>query len=222
MFAVQGILLALLARERTGRGQRVDVGLLDSTVALLTYQASYYFATGRPAGRSGNRHPTIAPYDTLSASDGELILAIGNDQQWQRFCAATGLEALAADPRFATNASRVEHYDLLRPVLARLFVTKSRQAWSTELRAAGVPCGSVRDIGEVLADPQVAARDMIETIDHAAAGHLSLLGVPVKLSETPGSIRTPPPMLGEHTDAVLTELGLTPSEIAALRSTGAI
>ena len=222
MFAAQGILLALLARQRSGVGQHVDVGLFDATVALLTYQASYYFATGRTAGRMGNRHPTIAPYDTFPAADGDFVLAIGNDQQWQRFCAAAGLPELAADERFATNAARVANGGALRALLIGRLRERARGEWLAILKEAGVPCGSVRDVAEVLADSQLDARGMIETVEHAAAGHLRVLGIPVKLSATPGAVRTPPPALGQHTGAILRGLGLSEEEIARLGSTGAI
>jgi crotonobetainyl-CoA:carnitine CoA-transferase CaiB-like acyl-CoA transferase len=222
MFATQGILLALLARTRTRLGQQVDIGLLDATVALLTYQASYYFATGQPAGRMGNRHPTISPYDTFPAADGDFVLAVGNDQQWRRFCSSAGLGELADDARFATNSSRVQHYDALREVVAARLRTRRRSEWIDILKAAGVPCGAVRDVGEVLADPQLDARAMIEQVDHVAAGQLRVLGMPVKLSATPGAVRWPPPTLGQHTDAVLRELGLTDQEIGDLRSAKAV
>jgi crotonobetainyl-CoA:carnitine CoA-transferase CaiB-like acyl-CoA transferase len=163
MFAANGIALALLARARTGRGQLVDVGMLDATAALLTYQAGIFFATGSSPGRLGNRHPTIAPYETFEASDGEFVVAVGNDEQWRRFCGAIDLSQL--------------------------------------------PCGSVRSIGETLTDPQLEARDMIARLEHAAAGAIRTLGVPIKLSDTPGAVRTPPPTLGEHTHFVLRELG---------------
>jgi crotonobetainyl-CoA:carnitine CoA-transferase CaiB-like acyl-CoA transferase len=222
MFAAQGILLALLARTRSGRGQRVDTGLLDATVALLTYQASYYFATGQPAARMGNRHPTIAPYDTFPASDGDFILAIGNDQQWQRFCAAAGLEPLLQDRRFLTNASRVEHYGALREILVAHLRSRSRNGWIQQLKEAGVPCGSVRNVAEALGDPQIAARDMIAAVNHAAAGHLQLLGIPIKLSDSPGNVRSAPPVLGQHTDAVLRELGMDEEAIGELRRARAV
>jgi formyl-CoA transferase/CoA:oxalate CoA-transferase len=222
IFASHGIVLALLARERTGRGQLVDVGMLDSTVALLTYQAGIFFATGTSPGRLGNRHPTIAPYETYTARDGDFVIAVGNDEQWRRFCGAVGLDGLASDPRFETNRDRVTRYDELRPLLAARLLERPRAQWLEALTAAGVPCGSVRDVGEVLGDPQLAARDMIAHLEHAAAGAIRTLGVPIKLSDTPGAVRTPPPQLGEHTDAVLRDLGFAAEEIARLRATGTV
>ena len=217
MFAAQGITLALLARVRTTRGQRIDIGMLDATAALLTYQAGIYFATGTTPGRMGNRHPTIVPYETFHASDGDFVVAVGNDDQFRRFCGIIGAETLARDPRFSTNRDRVISYDELRPLLAERLRARSRQEWVRDLKAAGVPCGSVRDVAEVLADAQLEAREMIETIDHASAGAIRMLGVPIKLSETPGSVRLPPPALGQHTDRILEECGFSRGEIDALR-----
>lgn len=223
LFAAQGITLALFARERTGAGQFVDVGMLDSVAALLTYQAAIYFATGSAPTRMGNRHPTIVPYETFAAGDGELVLAVGNDDLWRKFCAAAGLEALAQDPRFATNRDRVVNYDTLRPILAKRFREQSRGEWLEQLRAAGVPAGSVRDLHEVFNDPQMIERAMIAAVSHPAAGPLRLLGVPVKLSATPGAVRQAPPLLGEHTDRVLVQdAGLDAAAVAALRSAGVI
>jgi crotonobetainyl-CoA:carnitine CoA-transferase CaiB-like acyl-CoA transferase len=220
MFAAQGITAALLARERTGQGQAVDIAMLDSVAALLTYQAGIYFATNRAPGRMGNRHPTIVPYETFSAADGEFVLAIGNDDQWRRFCRVAGIED---DERFATNRQRVVAYDQLRPLLAERLRRESRRYWIEGLTAAGVPCGSVRDLAELFADPQVAARAMIEEVQHATVGPLRVLGTPLKLSETAASIRTPPPRLGEHTASVLTaEAGVTATELEALRAKGVI
>ncbi len=223
MFAAQGILLALLARTRSGRGQRVDVGMLDAAAALLTYQAGITFATGHAAGRLGNRHVSIVPYDTFAAADGTLVVAVGNDVQWRRFCAALGAPGLADDGRFATNAARVQHRDALRPILERLLTPRTRAAWVTTLREAGVPCGSVRDVAEALADPQLEARAMIESVDHLTAGAIRVLGVPIKLSDSPGAVRTAPPALGQHSDAILrADCGLSGEAIAALRATGAL
>lgn len=222
MFAAQGVTLALLARVRTGRGQHVDVGMLDSTAALLTYQAAIAFATGAAPSRMGNRHPTIAPYETFAAADGDIVIAVGNDDQWRRFCDAAGLTEIAGDERFATNAARVRNYGALRPVVADRLAQRRRGEWIEGLRRAGVPCGAVRDVAEVLGDPQLGARGMIAAVEHAALGHLRVLGVPIKLSATPGAVRSAPPTLGQHTDRILREFGLSTSDIATLRADNAI
>jgi crotonobetainyl-CoA:carnitine CoA-transferase CaiB-like acyl-CoA transferase len=215
MFAAYGVAMALFARERTGRGQEVDLAMLDATVALLTYQAGNYFASGKVPARLGNRHPSIVPYETFTASDGEFVLAVGNDDQWRRFCAIAGLPE---DARFATNRQRVTGYDELRPFVADRLRMEPRQYWIDRLTAAGVPCGSVRNFEELFEDPQIAAREMITRVEHATIGQLQALGVPVKLSDTPGAVRTPPPTLGQHTTAVLEQdLGFSAEAIAALR-----
>src|SRR5262245_45822624 len=220
MFAAQGITAALLARERSGRGQFVDVSMLDSVVALLTYQAGILFATGTAPARLGNRHPTIVPYETFSASDGEFVLAIGNDDQWCRFTVVAGLTDVE---RFATNRQRVTGYAELKPILDRVLATRTRAQWIEALGAAQLPCGSVRDLQEVFADPQVAARGMVTELDHAIAGLLRLVGSPLKFSDTPCAIRRPPPTLGQHTDEVLTiDLGLAATEVDQLRASGVI
>jgi formyl-CoA transferase/CoA:oxalate CoA-transferase len=223
MFATQGILLALHARERIGRGQHVDIGMLDAVTALLTYQAAIYFATGVPPKRMGNRHPTVVPYETLQASDGDVVLAVGNEDQWRRFCRVAGLGELATDPRFATNRDRVLNYDALMPVVCDKFRERTRTEWMAALMGAGVPCGAVRDIHEVLTDEQVRARSMVESLSHPVTGEIRVLGIPVKLSDTPGDVRRAPPRLGEDTEGVLTkDLGLSPSRIAELRQAGVI
>ena len=223
MFAAQGIAMALLARMRTGRGQRVDIGMLDSTAALLTYQAASYFATGRSPERLGNRHPTIVPYETFDAADGGFVIAVGNDELWRAFCRAIGLADLADDPGYAANRDRVARYDELRPKIAERLLTRSRSEWLATLTGEGIPCGSVRDVGEVLEDPQLSARQMIETVDHVTLGALRVLGVPIKLSDTPGRIRSAPPTLGQHTDQILrTVVGLDDEEIASLRALRAV
>jgi crotonobetainyl-CoA:carnitine CoA-transferase CaiB-like acyl-CoA transferase len=217
LLAVQGILLALYRRQRTGGGQHVDISMFDGVVSLLSYHASMYLTTGTVSRRVGNRHAAIAPYDTFAAADGEFFLAIGNDDQFARFCRTAGLEALNDDARFETNPARVVHYDDLRGLLVAALRERPRSYWIDALTAAGVPCGSVRDVPEVLADPQVLARRMIEVVEHVALGPLKVLGVPIKLSDTPGSVRTAPPTLGQHTDAVLRGLDLSDDTIADLR-----
>jgi crotonobetainyl-CoA:carnitine CoA-transferase CaiB-like acyl-CoA transferase len=220
MFAAQGITAALFARERTGHGQEVDIAMLDSVVALLTYQAGIYFATGSAPVRMGNRHPTIVPYETFRASDGDFVIAVGNDEQWRRFCAVSRIEA---EERFATNRQRVTGYAELKPILEARLRTEARAHWIEKLTTAGVPCGSVRNLHELFDDPQVAARSMISSVDHPTIGPLRVLGTPLKLSDTPPSVRTSPPTLGEHSDAVLAgELGYTREEITSLRARGIV
>ena len=216
MLAVQGVLAALLARTRSGRGQRVDIAMLDAVTSLLTYQASSAFATGRTPARMGNRHPSIAPYDTFATGDGEFVLSVGNDDQFRRLGEVLGRPALAHDPRFATNADRVKNSDALREDLSSLLATWTRERLLAALTAAGVPCGAVRTVTEALADPQLAAREMIVPLEHVTAGSIKVLGTPLKLSDTPAGVRTPPPTLGQHTRAVLEELGLADAEIRAL------
>jgi len=220
MFAAHGIALALFARERSGRGQAVDVAMLDSVAALLTYQAAIYFTTGSAPSRMGNRHPTIVPYETFAASDGEFVLAVGNDEQWRRFCEVAAFEDHG---RFTTNAARVTGYAQLKPLLDAHLRSRTRVDWIERLTAAGVPCGSVRDLHDVFSDAQLSARDMIAHVEHSRIGALTLLGVPVKLSATPGDVRSAPPTLGQHTDAVLRrDLGLDEPGIASLRSRGVV
>ncbi|MEO6222127.1 MAG: CoA transferase [Vicinamibacterales bacterium] len=223
MFAFQGLLLALIAKGRTGRGQHVDLGLLDATTALLTYQAGRYFATGASPDRLGNQHALIAPYDTFNTADGVLVLAVGNDDQFRRFCRAAHLSHAALDSRFLTNASRVQNYATLRGLIEGALATDTATAWTTRLKEAGVPCGAVRSVGDALRDPQILARAMIESVAHPTIGPLQVLGVPVKLSDTPGSVRCPPPRLGEHTASVLRDdLGYEDARIATLAESGAV
>ncbi|HTI38249.1 MAG TPA: CoA transferase [Vicinamibacterales bacterium] len=223
LFAAQGILAALLARARTGRGQLVDLGMLDTVASLLTYQAGIVFATGTSPGRMGNQHPSIAPYDTFATADGDFVLAVGNDDQFRRMAAVLESPALASDARFATNSDRVHHYGELRSVLSGIFVRWTRDRVVRALTDAGVPCGAVRSVTEALADPQLAAREMIVPLDHPIAGHVRVLGNPMKLSETSPAIRTPPPSLGQHTAAILqNEVGLSDDQVASLRTAGAI
>jgi len=223
LFATAGILAALHARERTGRGQYVDIAMLDSVAALLTYQAGIAFATGGTPVRMGNRHPSIAPYDTFTASDGEFVLSVGNDEQFKRLAQVLEHPELATDSRFSTNASRVTHYDALRPALQASFGSWMRDALLRALAAAGVPSGAVRSVPEALADPQLAARDMIQDLPHATLGDVRVLGTPLKMSDTPALVNRAPPTLGQQTRAILgTDVGLTEDEIRALIDAGAV
>ena len=216
MLAAYGTSMALFARERSGRGQQVDIAMLDSVAALLTYQAGNYFASGKVPVRLGNRHPSIVPYETFAASDGDFMVAVGTDEQWRKFGTVTGLPD---DERFATNRQRVMAYEELRPIVADALSMKPRRYWIDKLNAAGVPSGSVRNLEELFADPQMAARDMIAQIEHATVGVLKVLGIPVKLSDTPGAVRSAPPLLGQHTRAVLHgDLGLDAAAIDALHA----
>jgi crotonobetainyl-CoA:carnitine CoA-transferase CaiB-like acyl-CoA transferase len=223
LFAAQGILLALLARAANGRGQHVDIAMHDSVAGLLTYQAAGYLATGRNPPRMGNAHESIVPYGTFDVRDGLLMLAVGNDDQFRRLCGAAGLDALPDDPRFATNPQRVVHRDAMRAVLAPILAARTRDEWVRLLRDAGVPCGAVRTVGEMMSDSQLAARDMIATVSHPVAGELRLAGNPVKLSDAARHGDRAAPTLGEHTEAVLTgELGVSAAEVRDLRSRGVV
>lgn len=223
MFAAYGVAMALLARHRTGRGQFVDVGMLDSVAALLTYQAGIYFATNQAPTRLGNQHPTIVPYETLETSDGEVVVAVGNDQLWQSFCQLLGADDLATDLRFATNKDRVERRETLRPILVEYLKSRTATDWIELLTDAGIPCGAVRDLEAVFSDPQIIERAMVVALDHPIAGAIRSLGVPVKLDDTPGNVRTPPPILGQHTETILgQDLGLDAKAIVQLREKGVV
>lgn len=217
LFAAQGVMSALIARAKTGRGQQVDIGMLDATAALLTYQAGNYFATGHVPARMGNRHPTIVPYESFHAADGDFVIAGGNDEIWGRLCRAIGRPELADDARYRTNADRATRHDEVKAELERALKTRTRDEWVRELTAAGVPCGSVREISEVLEDPQIAARGMVREIEHSTIGTARVINSPVKMSDTPTSVRTAPPTLGQHTVGVLGELGYDDQQIDALK-----
>jgi len=223
MYASIAICAALAHRAQSGAGQHLDLALLDSQIALLAYQNTNYFATGKPPRRIGNLHPNIVPYQPFRASDGEVILACGNDNLYRKFCAVAGCPELAADPRFATNGKRVENRNELAEVLGGIFAKRTKKEWVELLDAAGVPNGPINDIAQVFAEPQVKARGVRIEVAHPVAGKLPMVASPMRFSGTPLEHRTPPPLLGEHTDAVLREvLGKDAAEIARLRANGAI
>ncbi|GAA4613534.1 CaiB/BaiF CoA-transferase family protein [Actinoallomurus liliacearum] len=222
MYAVIGILAALHARRFTGRGQHIDISLLDGQISWLTYVAGNHFATGETPRRYGSAHPSIVPYQALPTADGHLMVAIGNDGLWRRFATAVGRGDLAEDPRFATNADRVHHREELLGLLRAALSSRTSAAWAEALTEAGVPAGPINTVPEALDHPQVRARDMVVEVDHPGAGRLRMVGSPLKLSAHPPAVRSAPPGLGEHTDEVLAELGLGPDEIAAMREEGAV
>jgi CoA:oxalate CoA-transferase len=223
MMGFQGILLALLARTQTGQGQKVDIGMLDCQVALLTYQAGIYFATGQSPTRMGNQHPTITPYETYRCKDAYINLACGNDGMWRSFCRAAGQETWVEDTRFRTNADRVQHRRQLSALIEPLMLQKTAQEWIDVLRAHGIPCGRIQSVRDVCESPQVQARDMVVSLNHPKAGAIRVTGVPIKLSGTPGAVTNPPPLLGEHSTQVLIDwLQISAGEVEGLRQAGAV
>jgi crotonobetainyl-CoA:carnitine CoA-transferase CaiB-like acyl-CoA transferase len=223
MSAAHGITLALLARTRTRRGQKVEIAMLDVMAALLTYQAGIYFGTGQRPTRKGNQHPSIVPYEVFKAADAYLTLGVANNALWRQCCLALERPELAGDPRFDTEAKRVDNRAELVPLLNEILAARNADEWLKRLEAVGVPAGRIRSVAEVCESEHLKARGMIVRLDHPSAGAVTVMGVPVRLSATPGAARTAPPLLGQHTTAVLRRvLGLRASEIAGLRRAGAI
>lgn len=217
MYAATAILAALRHRDLTGEGQAIDMALLDTQVAMLANLGANYLTTGVAPQRMGNAHQNIVPYQVFEVADGQLILAVGNDGQFARFCMVAGRADLAVDSRFVRNADRVRHRAVLVPLLSVLLKSRTRGDWLAALEAAKVPCGPINDLGEVFADPQVIERGMTIAMTHPLAGEIRLVASPIKLSATPVQYRRPPPLLGQHTDELLREFGLEAAEISALQ-----
>jgi crotonobetainyl-CoA:carnitine CoA-transferase CaiB-like acyl-CoA transferase len=222
MYATVAILAALRHRDASGQGQVIDMALLDSQVAMLANLGANCLVSGRVPGRAGNAHQNIVPYQVFEVADGHIILAVGNDGQFRKFCQVAGQPELADDLRFARNTDRVRHRDILVPMLAELMRQRTRATWLAALEAAQVPCGAIQALDEVFRDPQVQARDMVQQVPHALNNDLRLVASPLKLSATPVRLRHAPPLLGEHTEEVLLEAGFDKSQIAAWRARGVI
>jgi crotonobetainyl-CoA:carnitine CoA-transferase CaiB-like acyl-CoA transferase len=215
MYAAVGILAALHHRDATGEGQCIDLALYDAQVAWLINAATNHLVSGKVPGRIGNRHPNIAPYQTFGTADGEIAIAVGNDQQFARFCVELGLPDLALDERFRRNRDRVIHMDALDGILSDALKADGAEAWERRLVAAGIPAGRVATIDQVLSDPHTVARDMVVEMPAGDGGTLRLLGNPLKMSATPVRFDRPPPHVGEHGDEIMAELAL--AEAAAER-----
>ncbi|MBU6380809.1 MAG: CoA transferase [Betaproteobacteria bacterium] len=222
MYASLAICAALAQREKTGLGQHIDMALLDTAMAFLSIQGMSYLTTGKAPGRIGNTHPTIVPYQVFSTADGAVVLACGNDNLFQKFCKAAGCEALLADSRFSTNALRVEHREALDALLNERFRQQTTKHWVALLEQAGVPNGPINSIHEAFEEEQVKARGVRLELPHPVAGSVPQIASPMRFSETALDHQRPPPTLGEHSDAILASLGLSPAQIAELRAQAVI
>jgi crotonobetainyl-CoA:carnitine CoA-transferase CaiB-like acyl-CoA transferase len=223
LYGCIGILAALRHRDATGQGQQIDIGMLDTHVAWLANQGMNYLATGENPARLGNQHPNIVPYQVFPTADGHIVLSVGNDPTFKRFCEAFALTHLLEDKRFATNAARVENRQLVTDTLTPVMQQHPTVWWVDKLEALKIGCGPINKLSEVFADPHVVARGVVREMTHGSGEAVKVIANPVRLSETPADYRIPPPMLGEHTDAVLAErLGLDAAALAALRAKGVI
>ena len=223
MSAAHGVVLALLARTRTRRGQKVEISMLDVMAALLTYQAGIYFGTGQRPTRRGNAHPSIVPYEVFRAADAFVVLGVANNSLWIKCCGALGRPELAQDPRFDTEAKRVQSRATLVPLLNEILGTRAAADWVRQFEAVGIPAGLIKSVAEVCESEHLKARGMIVTLPHPRARKVTVMGVPVRLHATPGKAATAPPLIGQHTDAVLRRLvGLGNPAIARLRAQGVV
>jgi glutaryl-CoA transferase len=222
MYSTVAILAAVAHRERTGQGQHIDMALFDVMLAMLANMNMNYLTSGKAPGRAGNAHPNIVPYQVFEAADGHVIIAVGNDAQFAKFCDVAGCAELARHPSYQRNADRVRNRDAVLALLEPIVRGRPVAFWVEQLDAAGVPCGPINDIAQALADPQVAARALRIDLPHPLAGVVPLVANPIKLSATPPAYERAPPTLGEHTDEVLRECGLDAAEIARLKSSGAV
>jgi crotonobetainyl-CoA:carnitine CoA-transferase CaiB-like acyl-CoA transferase len=223
MSAAHGITLALLARTRTKKGQKVEISMVDAMAALLTYQAGIYFGTGNKPTRRGNKHPSIVPYEVFKAADAYLTLGVANNSLWERCCTAMERPDLVKDPRYAREADRVQNRDTLVPLLNDVLGGRPADVWLQRFEAVGVPAGRIRTVAEVCESAHLKARGMIVTLPHPKAGTLRVLGVPIRLHGTPGKAAAAPPLLGQHTERVLSRvLGLGKAEVGRLRRAGVV
>jgi crotonobetainyl-CoA:carnitine CoA-transferase CaiB-like acyl-CoA transferase len=222
LYACYAVLAAYIHRLKTGQGQRIDTSLLEAGLAYTFWESAIFFATGENPPPMGSAHRLLAPYQALRASDGYLTVGAGNQRNWEQLCRVIGREDLSSDSRFATNGDRTRHQRELAETLEAVFATRSVAEWLAALERAGVPAGPVYNIEQVYRDPQVQAREMVVSVEHPKAGPTKNIGMPVKLSATPGQIRRPAPMLGEHTDEILRELGISHQSIQALRERKAV
>ena len=219
MLACNAVLAGLNARYRTNKGQKVEVSLYETSIAMLANVASSYLVSGKDAGRYGNGHPSIVPYTTYQASDQMIAVAVGNDGQFRKFSEALSQSGWANDPRFAVNSSRVENRQVLDKLVAEVLAGQPAEFWLGTLKAAGIPCGMINTVAQALQDPHTQARAMVETVAHPTAGPVKILGIPLKFSDTPASIRAAPPTLGQHSDEILQNmLGYDAVRIARLRA----